>query len=702
MAVESEPTIVQAENPIESFVCEDLVIIEGTKGFYTQGYDEKTGSYQQYYYYHATPTFKITLKDGTIIDRVGQFEYNGETHYISYSANNQSYNNQWTAGNTYTATASLWGVSVEYDVTIVESPVESVVCKPMKIVENTNGYFSGYYDEQTGEQLGEYFYYNAYPEFTVTFKDGTVMEYQQGGINYNDEWHSFEVLTTQSYQNQWKAGNQYKVTGSMMGITCEYTVDIISCPIASFECKDWEVIEGTHGRYAEDYNFDTQSYDPEYFYYNCDPIFDVTFIDGTKLLDQRGGFDYNGTHYSINCSMMQSYSNQWEVGNTYSVETWMLGKTDYYNVTITESPVESIAIEDIKVEEGSSLSYVQEWDFESERYVEYPVYDYYVEGGTVTMKDGTTYELNGTRFDYNGEQYEIYITDDQSYRNRWERGVHNATVRLMGAGTTINVEVVEPSGDIEIPDEEPDYVWDAFDITVTSDDEMVAGNEVELYVSVKNDTGEKLSFLEIYHWYYQEWDNSETYPGVEFGVLTDSEGNVLPHFEEIDTSFEVDEVKEFVLRGTLPDTWNEKSEITFVIASDVGTTRYHGQADYSGDVQVEKPEEPERPEVLVGDLDGDGYVTSDDAIYLLYHTINGTEYPVNQNVDFDGNGHVTSDDAIYLLYQVMLPEEDDNESGDNTEGDTGSENDGGNPGGGSTGAGSSVGNDDEGEFGAFF
>ena len=59
--------------------------------------------------------------------------------------------------------------------------------------------------------------------------------------------------------------------------------------------------------------------------------------------------------------------------------------------------------------------------------------------------------------------------------------------------------------------------------------------------------------------------------------------------------------------------------------------------------------------VIKGDVNGDGYVTSDDAIYLLYHTTNDVEYPINQDGDFDGNGYVTSDDAIYLLYHVMLP-----------------------------------------------
>lgn len=57
-----------------------------------------------------------------------------------------------------------------------------------------------------------------------------------------------------------------------------------------------------------------------------------------------------------------------------------------------------------------------------------------------------------------------------------------------------------------------------------------------------------------------------------------------------------------------------------------------------------------------GDLDSDGTVTSDDAIYLLYYSLLPDLYPVDQDVDFDKDGDVTSDDAIYLLYHSLLPD----------------------------------------------
>lgn len=63
-------------------------------------------------------------------------------------------------------------------------------------------------------------------------------------------------------------------------------------------------------------------------------------------------------------------------------------------------------------------------------------------------------------------------------------------------------------------------------------------------------------------------------------------------------------------------------------------------------------------DVLRGDMNGDGVVNNEDAVYLLRYTLFGDElFNLNQSGDLNGDDIINSDDAIYLLRYWMLPEE---------------------------------------------
>ncbi|MBR3868690.1 MAG: C40 family peptidase [Clostridia bacterium] len=56
------------------------------------------------------------------------------------------------------------------------------------------------------------------------------------------------------------------------------------------------------------------------------------------------------------------------------------------------------------------------------------------------------------------------------------------------------------------------------------------------------------------------------------------------------------------------------------------------------------------------DYDKNGYVTTDDAVYVLKHIMMPDIFEVTGGVDFDKNGHETTDDAVYLLKHIMMPD----------------------------------------------
>lgn len=57
-----------------------------------------------------------------------------------------------------------------------------------------------------------------------------------------------------------------------------------------------------------------------------------------------------------------------------------------------------------------------------------------------------------------------------------------------------------------------------------------------------------------------------------------------------------------------------------------------------------------------GDVNEDGRVNEDDAIYLLQYVLMPELFPISQSVDYIKDGAITEQDAIYLLQYVLLPD----------------------------------------------
>ena len=126
---------------------------------------------QAYYYfcydvYQTNPIFKITFGNGEIFEGNEEelYEFFNWDVYVSLSYD-QSYDNQWKAGESHTVTMDLYSfyndstiASCEMTVNIVESPIASVSVNETDLIENCNGYWEDRWNDAT-EEYENYFYY---------------------------------------------------------------------------------------------------------------------------------------------------------------------------------------------------------------------------------------------------------------------------------------------------------------------------------------------------------------------------------------------------------------------------------------------------------------------------------------------------------------------------------------------------------------
>ncbi len=404
------------ENPIQEIEIEDITIIEGTNGSYSDGV----------YEYH-TPTLSgvVTFKDGTTEEFWGSRITIDDVWYGVYAED--WYSKPLIVGKTYEFTVSLMGVSDTFNVTIVESPIDKIEINDVTIIEGTNGSYSdGVYEYDTPTLSG-----------VVTFKDGTTQEFQYY-IDIDDVWYwvSIDNWYSQQYEQPLTVGNTYEFTGTLMGVSDTFNVTIVESPIEEIEIEDITIIEGTNASYS----------DGNYEYYTPTLSGVVTFKDGT-IQEFRDSIPIDDVwyHLSVNNWYVQQYEQPLTVGNTYEFTGSLKGVRYTFNVTIVESPIEEIEIEDITILEGTNGSYSD------------GVYVYGTPtlSGVVTFKDGTTEEFySGVRI--NGEWYGASVNNwyGQQYEQPFVAGnTYELTGTLLGVSDIFNVTIVEsPIEEIVVED----------------------------------------------------------------------------------------------------------------------------------------------------------------------------------------------------------------------------------------------------------
>ncbi len=363
-------------NPINHINVMNVEITEGSNYYYDQ--------YEECYKYRYNPYITTFYSDGTQRTREGLIELPDGSSVEPRYIDDQSAENQWTAGNTYTVTAIYGGLQTQFNVTILPSPLTAFEINDVTLYEYSCG----------GNQNGVWRYkYDYEIPFTATFNDGYVCE-GSGSFYYAGMLWTPEFTDTQT-ETPWVAGGTYEVTAKLGKITTTFNVTIADIPVSDVEFKDITLYEGFSG-----------NMDGDTFRYYASPEMTVT-LDNGDTIECNEGFSLGDTYFHCNVETDQSPETPWEVGKTYTVTGTIAGIQKEFNVTIAESPIESVDVHYTVLYDTIDNEY-------SSRYYYYPEFTVYFKNGNVLYNQKYGVE-------YNGQYASLIVRDSQDYE-QWMPG----------------------------------------------------------------------------------------------------------------------------------------------------------------------------------------------------------------------------------------------------------------------------------------
>ena len=275
------------KNPIVSVEVPDIKIIENTNGTQMDGY---------YYYNNFLLKCIASYKDGE-----KKYDY----AHIEYGELEKQQTEHWTAGNTYSIKVEYDGIHTTVNVTVIENPIEKIDI-PDVVLED------GFIEANLYE----------HPQYTVTLKNGTVVESDDGAAYSNyvlieDKEYELEINLDSEYIESLKAGDRCKVECELAGIKASYYVNIVNSPFKAIYIDDVVSERDDSG-----YNYAPRS-----------GI--VELINGEKIKFFGTELTFNGKYYSIGYNYQ--YNTPFTPGNTYEITATLGNLSTTYKVTVLKS-----------------------------------------------------------------------------------------------------------------------------------------------------------------------------------------------------------------------------------------------------------------------------------------------------------------------------------------------------------------------------
>ena len=684
-------------NPITNLEVENITIYEGFESLFWGDS------------YLIRPNCIVTFEDGTQQknygpDSLGEMMYEGRYLWLSTNADSMQQEEPWVSGNTYTVTAKVGGFSTDFDVTVKENPIKKIEFTDLTVYDGLDSSIET--DWETGES---YVYYNNcyWPQFTVTFKDGT-QETCDTWLNYDGHTLAFHSNANELQEKEhWTPGNSYTVTAYADGFSGSYSVTVKETPVKSLEVEDLTIYEGLDGSFETDWETE-ESYTRYYIHPTCK----ITFEDGTQYTDTNF-IEFQGRHllFETNAESMQR-EEHWVGGNTYTVTATIAGFSTDFQVKIAENPVASIEVADITLYEGLDSYVNTDWMTGEE----YNYYEVNIDDFTVNFKDGTKKKsadseegyveiIPGSYFWLNTNSYEMQQEEHWTVGNTYE-----VTGNCAGVQTKFNVTIApNPVESIEIADmtlidkldgytyggwddEEEFFYFDVeptdFTVTLKNGTKLHSDKSGEIFINGRSYELDGTDSDEDQ--YENHWKVGKTYEltGEFAGIEDKFNVTIAESYKSFTISGKNQLILTFTKKNGQKETYRALRFEEYGAGGDedgihsifgiLYTDRKVFNADFEFrngfKIQIGAMESNILPESNLfnlnsedeelilnssaADPNADDEVTCDDAIYLIYHIFKPDDYPVSAeiNCDYNGDGEFTTDDAIYLLYHIFLPD----------------------------------------------
>ncbi len=362
------------------------------------------------------------------------------------------------AAGTHTGTLTLLGKTCTFPIEITGSIIDWISCEPVRLIEGDTMTVHDYVQNGGNDSQLEYQMYSyGLGRITVKMKDsdapftGSVSEVMDRLSNdYGIQLNGSEFFYTddQGWGNEWSRGD-HTVSVTFLGVSGSMLVQIIANPIRSLDVGPLSVIEGnTSVGMIDDVYYDYYELNPE-----ITAVTDAGTFTGTMDNVANSICQAYGLYWIRNLEVIseQGPGTEWTAdGSPYSAMLNFAGMQVPFSVNIESSPVQSFSVDPITFLEGDGgMNWGPKW----------PKYDLFENNDTynvhVTLKDGTVFsgpmasvsrQLE-TALGIPGKEIRLVLTeiegDTQEYPDVWQVGQHHVNASLLGAETTVTVNIIE-------------------------------------------------------------------------------------------------------------------------------------------------------------------------------------------------------------------------------------------------------------------